>query len=370
MNAVFDGSVVRAPMSGVHVAVRQQLLALLATRLARQAVVYCRDEDVARRAAAVGAALGGLPRATRRVSLRIAWQQVVLPRLLKRHGADVLHALAYTAPRRCPVPYVLNVHDVIALTHPEWCSRANVWHMRSLLPGSILNASACIVSCTHVADELLRLFSAPRERIHRVPLGVDFERFGRPTPRPEHLLPPPPRPYWLFVGNIEPKKGLSVLLEAYATSSAASACDLVIAGRQAWGSGPVIEQVRAGSSAGRVHLTGRVDDADLVGLYQHARAFVFPSLTEGFGLPVLEAMAGGAPVVHSDHPALVETAGGAGLAFPVGDAAELRRCLDRVSESDQLVQELSGKGRDRARQLPWSKWADAAAAILHESARS
>jgi len=357
MKVFLDGSVVRRPASGVQASVRRELLSLFETPDLGDATVFCLDETVRRAAVDAGAAVGELSGLTRRVLIRILWQQRVLPRLLKRGGVDLLHAFAYTAPLRCPVPYVLNVHDLIALQRPDLCSRANVWHMRMLMPGSIRGAAANIVSSSSVAAQLTELLEVPSARIHCVPLGVDFESFADPAVRPGRLPVPPDRPYLLFVGNIEPKKGLETLVDAYAEAADRIGCDLVLAGRAAWKSKPILARIADCGKRGGIRLLGRVADVDLPGLYQHAWAFAFPSVIEGFGLPVLEAMAAGAPVVHSDHEVLMETAGGAGLPFALGDAADLARALLRLHESSALRDELREKGRERARSLPWSRWA-------------
>ena len=364
MKLFLDASVVRAPLSGVQLAVRNQVLALLPHPLCSQATVLSRDH-VIREAASECAVPCLQPPATARLVLRrVLWQQFELPRLLDRGQAEALFAAAYTAPLRCATPYLLQVHDVIALDHPEWCSWPNARHMRMLLPGSVRRAAAVIASSAHVVTRLLTLFDVPTHRVHRVPLGVAYATFSAPAPRPDLLGPDSERPYLLFVGNLEPKKGLQTLAQAYGNVAEKLACDMVLAGRNAWKCGGLLKQIRAYRGSGRFRLLGRVPEAQLPGLYQHALAFVFPSLTEGFGLPVLEAMAAGAPVVHSDHAAVLETAGQAGCAFRVGDAEDLARTLVKLKESEQLRAELRERGEHRARTLSWQRWAEHVAPLL------
>jgi glycosyltransferase involved in cell wall biosynthesis len=168
------------------------------------------------------------------------------------------------------------------------------------------------------------------------------------------------------VGNIEPKKGVDQLVNAYAACAAETGCDLVIAGRFCWKSGTVRRALRRPARHGRVHLPGRVPDAALAALYQHALAFVFPSRVEGFGLPVLEAMAAGTPVIHSDHPVLLETAGGAGYAFPVDDVEELSRALITLAREPGLRRELTHRGRERAASCRWEAWGRTVRRIYRE----
>ena len=369
MRVWLDGSVIRPPLSGVQLAVRSQLLALLAEPALRQSVLLCRDDVVGTSALKTGVPVHCPPALTRRVAARIAWQQLVLPALLRRQGAEGLHAFAYTAPLHCPVPYLLNVHDVIALEAPDLCSRLNVWHMRALLPASIRRAAGVVVSSSHVAERVHSLSGIPDDRLHRIPLGVDHERYA--TPQPAAALPGGLQSgrYILFVGNLEPKKGLPTLLKAYARCAGRVGRDLVLAGRPAWKSSPILSEVRNHAGPGRVHLLGRVPGDVLPALYQHAWVFAFSSVTEGFGLPVLEAMAAGTPVVHSDSPAVAETAGGSGLVFRTGDADDLARQFLRLHDSQGLRDEMVAKGRERALSLPWSHWARDVAALWQRTLR-
>ena len=358
MKVFCDASVIRPPLSGVQLAVREEVLSLLQLPATPEMIVCTHDEVVRETCRERAATTAHLPRGTRYVSVRILWQQLVLPRLLRRRSADLLHAFAYTAPLRCPISYVLNVHDVIALDHPELCSWPNARHMRCLMPASIRRASAIIVSSSFVRERIRDLFGLASERIHVVPLGVDLARFSSPSPVASTDAIVPSRPYLLFLGNLEPKKGLPSLLDAYGAVADTIGWDLVLAGRPAWRSGGIMARVQQYSGPGNVISLGPVADADLPHLYQEAQAFVFPSITEGFGLPVLEAMAAGAPVVHSDCPAVIETAGGAGLSFPRGDASELGKALKQLAGSPELQTELRERGKLRAGEMTWQRWAE------------
>jgi glycosyltransferase involved in cell wall biosynthesis len=297
----------------------------------------------------------------------VLWQQVALPRRV-RSAADLLYAPAYTAPLRPSIPVVLGVHDLIALDHPRLCSVVNRVHMQVLLPPSIRRAAAIAVSSAATAARIGARFPDQASRVRVVPFGVDAAAFARAADLAPVLRQALPRPYFLFVGNLEPKKGLDTLIEAYAATAGRTGCDLAIAGRPAWRCRPILEAVRAGGDPGRVHLLGRVDADALAGLYQHAQAFVFPSRVEGFGLPVLEAMAAGTPVIHSDDPAVVETAGGAGVVVPAGAVAPLAAALIAVAESAPRRETLAALGRARAQALSWSRWAETILALFQSVA--
>ncbi len=370
-----DASAVRPPFTGVQNAVRQQVTALLELMHPGEAAVITGDDALAGLASARRAPVIACPPATIRPACRIAWQQACLPRLLRQHGIGVLHACAYTAPWRCPVPYLLNVHDVIAIDHPRLCSWRNAAHMRLLLPHSIRNAAVNLVSTRHAAERLSALWGIPAARIAVAPLGVDRARFATPRPWPSGLPLPEGEPYLLFVGNLEPKKGIDILLEAFSRlsllsssfSSPAWPC-LVLAGRAAWKCRAVLRRLAAWSPPGRVVWLGAVSDDDLPALYQHAAALVFPSRCEGFGMPVLEAMAAGAPVIHSDHPALVEAAGAAGVSTPVGDPEALAAAMLEVTSSAARQRELRARGQAHARQCTWRRWAETALPLLRKLA--
>jgi len=355
-------------LTGVQNAVREQVAALLALWRPGEAAVITSDDCLARLAAERQAPVFACPPPRAGAAVRVAWQQLCLPRLLRQRRISVLHAGAYTAPWRCPAPYLLNVHDVIAIDHPRLCSWRNAAHMRLLLPHSIENAAVNLVSTRHAADRLQARWGIPSARIVVAPLGVDRERFSAPCPWPACLPFPEGEPYWLFVGNLEPKKGIDILLDAFARQPGMPAARLVIAGRAAWKCGAVVDRIRSWAPPARVVWLGPVAAAVLPALYQHAVAFVFPSLCEGFGLPVLEAMAAGTAVIHSDHPAVAEAAGGAGVSAPAGDAEALAAAMRLVMASPACREELRGRGQTHVRQHSWRRWAETVLPLLRQMA--
>ena len=307
-----------------------------------------------------------LPAWAQSVAGRIFWQQFHLPGLLQKSGVELLHAQAYTMPLRCKIPVLLNVHDIIALEYPQYCSWQNVCHMRALLPGSLRSAKVCLVSTRHVAQRLNQVLQIPYEKIELLPWGVDFQRFSRPCDVGELQLP---ERYFLFVGNLEPKKNLELLLQAYAQVAERSAFSLVIVGRAAWKSRRLMQKIRDWSGPGQILWLGRLEDKWLPGVYQKALAFVMPSLEEGFGLPVLESMAAGTAVIHSDQGALCEVAAQKGLCFNVMKADELAKQMRIVSKNENLRKELEEQGREHARKQSWQKWGEGAVQILKNMSR-
>lgn len=328
---LLDATVVRRPESGVHVAVRREAEELMNILPGAR----CLEAGFFKRHAA----------------MRIAWQQCALPFM----KCSVLYAMAYTAPLFARMPYLLNVHDVIALTRPDLCSWKNAVQMRTFLPRSIKRAGHVVVSTRHVADCTRRLF--PDVDITVANLGVDFEKFAAPCGRLPDCVP---GEYFLFVGNLEPKKGLMTLFSALLGGS--SRHKLVIAGRAGWKCDDLIRIIRRFPE--RIIWIGRTGDDVLHSLYKNALALIFPSLEEGFGLPVLEAMASGTPVIHSNIPALMETGGGAGLSFEVGDHDSLSMAMERIVSSKGLREELREAGVKHASMMTWRRRAEVTASLL------
>ncbi len=349
MQLAIDATVAKPPFSGVQLAVLNEANAV--STLVPDTFVFGTVQRMTPQ-----------PRWARRTAGRILWQQLALPHTLQRLRAEALLALAYTCPIRCKCPVILHVHDVIALDHPELCSTLNTLHIKTLLPPSVKRADTIVASTNYVAERLSAHFPEVASKTHVVNLGIDFDFFASPKPRPASLA----APYFLFVGNIEPKKGLPTLLKAFESIAATCDANLVLAGRIAWKSTDITREIARLQQTlpGRIVTLGRVPSEQLPALYQHATAFVFPSTEEGFGLPVLEAMAAGTPVIHSNHPALLEASGGNGLPFETNNsnalAEAMRSCLDNPS----AMKETIARARIHAQNHPWSRWAETVVSLI------
>jgi glycosyltransferase involved in cell wall biosynthesis len=245
-------------------------------------------------------------------------------------GGDSVHAFTPFAPPRGRV--VVTVHDTVPWTHPSTLTpRGVAWHQR-VISRAVSRAGAIVVPTSVVADELRQYAPGPVP-VHVVNNGV--------TALPaEEAVDVPPR-YVLAIGTIEPRKGFGLLVSA----TEELGVPLVVVGPQGWGGVDL--------RAPHVHLLGRLSDAQLAFVLRRAAVLAAPSLAEGFGLPVAEAMAAGVPVVHSDAPALVEVSGGAGIAFPRGDRAALVSALRTVLSDAVLIGRLVTLGRTRAEAFTW-----------------
>jgi glycosyltransferase involved in cell wall biosynthesis len=353
-----DGTVIREPLTGVHYTVRHQLRAVLEHCGGASSVVFATDAETAEFAKSAGANVPPLSPALRHVWRRVLWQQQSLPGLLRRHQCDVLFAPAYTAPRSCSTNVVLQVHDTIALNSPELCSHLNAMHMRTLMPPSIRHAAQIITPSTPVADEVMKLFGIPAARVHPVGLGVDpiFCGYTQPLALPAKWAIGG-RPYLLYVSTIEPKKGVDVLLQAYASVAASHDVELVLAGKPGWRCNRELAVIRNWRGSGRVRELGYVPRPFLPTLIAGAEALVMPSTVEGFGLPVIEAMAVGTPVVHSDHPVLCETAAGYGYAAESRNATSFAGVIGNVLSHSEEAMERAAEARSYALSRTWERWA-------------
>ena len=282
--------------------------------------------------------------------LTLAWERGIGP---VPRAADVLHAPTPLAPPRQKRPLVVTVHDAVPWTHPETLTPRGVhWH-RTVIGRAAVEADAIVVPTQAVADELARHVRLARPAVVvgegvSGDLALPADADARAT-----ALGLPEGPFAVTLATIEPRKGLDVLLDALARSEAPEV-PLVVVGQPGWGSVDVAARAAELGLGARVRLLGRLPDAVLAVVLARATVLVAPSRAEGFGLPVLEAMAAGVPVVSSDAPALVEVGGGATVVVPVGNAAALAEALTEVFGSAQLRERLADEGRRRAADFSWA----------------
>ncbi|WP_116453384.1 glycosyltransferase family 4 protein [Blastococcus litoris] len=284
-----------------------------------------------------------------RRALTLAWEHGVGP---APRGVDLVHAPTPLFPPRRGRPLVVTVHDAVPWTHPETLTpRGARWH-RAVIERAGRLADAVVVPTSAVADELARHVPLRRPP---VVVGEGVSRALDAPPDAEEraaALGLPEGDYVLTLATIEPRKGLDVLLAAMAGTGAPHV-PLLVAGQPGWGGVDVHERAAALGLTGRVRLLGRLSDADLAVVLGRAAVLAAPSRAEGFGLPVLEAMAAGVPVVSSDAPALAEVGGGATVTVPVGDGAALAGALAEVLGSPSLRASLADAGRARAGAFSW-----------------
>ncbi|HTC80754.1 MAG TPA: glycosyltransferase family 1 protein, partial [Acidimicrobiia bacterium] len=312
---------------------------------------------------APGAAVHALVPAAR--PARLAWEQVRAPAVAARLGVDVWHGPHYTVPLRLRLPAVTTIHDLTFLDHPEWHERSKVVFFRRMIPASAARAAAIVAvsgATARAIDEMLE----PVAPVLTIAHGVDHDRF-RPAPagdpddlaRLDRLGVRPP--YVAFVGTMEPRKAVPTLVEAFARLAADHPdVRLVLAGADGWGTEEVRATVAASGVATRVLRVRWVPDEALPALLRQAAAVAYPSHEEGFGLPALEALASGAPLVTSAESPMAEIAGPAALLVPSGNAGALAWALNRVLSDADVAARLRREGPAAAAPYTWE-----ASARLH-----
>jgi glycosyltransferase involved in cell wall biosynthesis len=278
----------------------------------------------------------------------LGWYLAALPRKARRDGMDVLHCPTQRAPTRSRVPLVVTVHDLAVLRHPETFNRWTRTYSRLVLPRVARAATRLIAVSEFTKRELVELLEVPPEKVRVIPnaVGEPFTSEGDSAAGD----------YVLAVATLEPRKNLPRLVEGYRRAGL-NGLPLLVAGAAGWG------DVRVGGDG--VRLLGEVSDDELARLYRGARAVAYVSLYEGFGLPVLEAMACGAPVVATQNDALAEVSGGAAVLVdpldPDSIASGLVEAIDRREELRPL-------GLARARVFDWRKVARETVAVYREAA--
>ena len=293
----------------------------------------------------------------RRRSSWVRGEQLLLPRLAQRAGVDVVHSLASTAPSWGSFRRVVTIHDVIYRIHPEahagWRSLA----LRALVPLAARRSHRVIVPSRATRDDLIRLLKVPEEKIDLVPNGLGTPPAQRWDSEEDlrRRYDLDARPFVLTVSLKRPHKNLLRLLEAIALIPGERRPILVLAGHRT----PYEDELRArAAELGLVDDTrflGWVSNEQLEGLYRSSSCFVFPSLYEGFGLPVLEAMARGTPVACSNRGALIEVADDAALTFDPEEPDAIAAAIEKLLADPVERERLSRAGREQAAAFTWAE---------------
>ncbi len=288
---------------------------------------------------------------------RILWEQAVQPFAL--NGLDLYHALAFVAPLALRIPSVVTVYDLSFMHYPERLPAARRLYLR-LFTGLTCHRARRVIAISHsTARDLTETLGIPAEKIDVAAPGCDPAVF-HPLPADQietfrHNNELPDR-FWLFIGTLEPRKNLPVLLEAFAALKDRPL--LIIGGGKGWDYEAIFETVARYKLEVSVRFVGFIPSDDLPIWYNCAEVFVYPSVFEGFGLPVLEAMACGTPVITANASSLPEVAGEAGVCIPPNDVSAWMAALQRAWSDQAWRQAARARGVVEAARFTWARTAE------------
>ena len=294
-------------------------------------------------------------------ALRLLWEQLRLPALVKNSKVDLFHSLHYTRPVILPCKSVVTFHDMTFFLFPELHTRVKRLFFPLAIRYSARHAEALITISESTRTDAMRILGIPPERIFTAPLGIsaDFHPIDDPAlleqgRKTYHL----PDKFILYVGLIEPRKNIPLLLKAYAQLlKQGDPPRLVLVGRQGWMYDQVTQLIDQLRLEGKVQFTGYIPPQNLPIVYNLAQIFVYPSTYEGFGFPPMEAMACGIPVITTAISAMLDNVGNAGLLIPPQDELALSSAIQTLLDDGSLRAQLSNAGRLRAAEFTWQRTA-------------
>lgn len=306
--------------------------------------------------------------------LRLVWEQTVLPILVRRHQLDVLHSPHYTMPIAKPCRSVVTIHDLTFFLYPEMHLFHKRLFFRTMMRVATRHADALIAISHSTRADMLRILRASPDKIQVIHYGVGSH--FRPI-NDSGILDAfchryrLPRPFIVYVGNFEPRKNLPTLVRAFAhLVRDGMPHALVLTGTRGWKDKPIFTAVKELDLFAQVHFPGYIPQSELPMLYNAADLFVYPSLYEGFGLPVLEAMACGVPVVTSDIASMPEVTGDAAILIPPQDTDALADAMKSILTDSARRATLSAKGLARAREFSWERTAQSTLSVYTRVAQT
>jgi len=367
MRFAVDAHAIGRHLTGNEVYVRSLLNALAAQDRDCEFVAYVSADDACRFIPA------RIP--TRRVAtnpfVRLGFD---LAMKVREDRPDLLH-VQYTAPLGCAVPIVVSVHDVSFLEHPEYFTRDRAWQLQWTVRRTVERAARILTGSEFSRSSILKVYGdLDEDKVVVVPNAAASE--FRPISREAAAANVRERfsiaaPFILAVGDIQPRKNQIGLIRAFARlaqSHPQLKQNLVLAGKETWFSDRVHQAARESGVADRIQFVGFVSDTDLLQLYNACDVFVFPSFYEGFGLPVLEAMACGRAVVCSNTSALPEVVDGAAILFDPYAVDEIVRAIADLLIDSELRARMERIGLQRAAHFSWQKTAQRTLEVFHQVA--
>jgi glycosyltransferase involved in cell wall biosynthesis len=293
---------------------------------------------------------------------RFYWDQFTYPKKAKQAKVDLLHQPCFSAPLGFNKPVVVTIHDIISLLFPETIPFASRMFYSKWMPFSYRKASQIITISESTKKDVVRVLGIPEEKITVIPLGFDKKiqkRVGQQMIAKVKEKYKLPENYLLHIGTLEPRKNLDFLIDVFSgVMQHNENLGLVITGKKGWYYEGLFEKVKDLSLQKRVIFTGYIDEQDKAAIYQGARIFTFPSIYEGFGLPPLEAMAAGVPVISSDTSSMPEVIGDAGVLISPYDKEAWEKAIIEVDANEKLRNEMIAKNAMQVEKFSWDKTAE------------
>jgi glycosyltransferase involved in cell wall biosynthesis len=310
------------------------------------------------------AALFGRPFDTESPLRRIVWEQAIQPWELG--GFDLHHALAFAAPLWLRQPCAVTIYDLSFIHHPGRLPAARRLYLRLMTAVTCRWARAVFAISESTARDVVATLRIAPEKVHVIAPGIDrrvFRPLDADSVRAFRAANGLPERFWLFIGTLEPRKNLPMLLQAYAALPESKRLPLILGGGRGWDYDPIFAAVERHRLAEWVRFPGFIPPDDLPFWYNGAEVFVYPSIFEGFGLPVLEAMACGTPVIVSEASSLPEVAGDTGMLVPPEDVGAWTAALARAADDAEWRRAARERGIERAARFTWAAAAQRTAAV-------
>jgi glycosyltransferase involved in cell wall biosynthesis len=307
---------------------------------------------------------------TGKVPIRIAWEQCISPWITRGQNLDLVHGPVNVIPLASRMPSVVTIHDLAFLAFPEQYPAAQVRYLKSMTAASARRARRVITVSQFTADDVAARLSIPQEKIRAIPNGVSEAFYPRSPERVAafRLMNDLPEAFILFVGTLQPRKNLIGLLRAFARVPEDVRIPLFVVGAPGWMYSDIFDEVERLGISGDVRFPGYASSELLPLWYSAATAFVYPSYYEGFGLPVLEAMACGTPVITSNVSSLPEVVGDAGITVSPGDVQAIADAIERLLRDTELRESLVSAGQKQSRQFSWAATAEQTVSVYREIA--
>jgi glycosyltransferase involved in cell wall biosynthesis len=303
---------------------------------------------------------------TSKIPMRILWEQIAAPVVMTRQRVDLIHGPVNVVPLASRRPVVVTIHDLAFLEYPEQYPRLQRRYLKAMTSASARRSTRVITVSNFTRTDVAARLGVDESKIVSIPNGVSEEflplqqtaeltRFREDKRLPAEFL--------LFIGTLQPRKNLVGLLRAYARLDGENRLPLYVVGGEGWMYSDIFDEVNRLGISKEVHFPGYAASETLPLWYSAATAFIYPSFYEGFGLPVLEAMACGTPVITSNRTSLPEVVGDAGILVDPGDPDDMANAIRRMLADTAFRETLARKGQTQAQRYTWQRTARETAAV-------